>query len=140
MTVCREFPHPFLNFIFLLLTLLQMSPPLLLCSPHPDSTPLPSGHHHTVVCVYGLCTYVLWLIPSPSFVQSPIPSDSCQSVPCVHVSVSILSVSLFGFQMFFYFPFDFFLGHWLFWSTLLNVHIFVNFPVFFLLLTSSFIP
>ena len=28
-------------------------------------TPLPSGHHHTVVCVYGSCIYILWLIPSP---------------------------------------------------------------------------
>ena len=45
---------------------------------------------------YGLYTYVLWLIPSPSCLQScPLPSDSCQSVPCVHVSVSVLFVSSF---------------------------------------------
>ena len=42
---------------------------------HPGLTPpsLPSGHHHTVVCIYWLCVYVLWLIPSASFIQSTIP-------------------------------------------------------------------
>ena len=52
---------------------------------------LPSGHHQTVVSVYGLYIYVLWLIPSPltSSPLSPFPSDSCQSVLCVHASVSI---------------------------------------------------
>ena len=40
---------------------------------HPAFAPLPPGHHHTVVCVYGLCLYVLWLIPSPSFIQLPPP-------------------------------------------------------------------
>ena len=41
-------------------------PPVLCLSPSSPSTPLPSGHRHTDVCVYGLCIYVLWLIPSSS--------------------------------------------------------------------------
>ena len=50
---------------------------------------LPSGHHHTVVWVYGLCINVLWLIPSPSFMQSPLPSPHstltaiCSVCPCL---------------------------------------------------------
>ena len=50
-------------------------------TPLPTSTPILSGHHHTVVCVCGLCMYVFWLILSPSFIQFlPSPylySDSC---------------------------------------------------------------
>ena len=64
---------PILLIFFKSLTLLQMSsfPP-----PLPTSTqllpPLPFGYHHTVVCVYGLCRYALWPIPSPSFIRSPL--------------------------------------------------------------------
>lgn len=56
--------------LFLLLILLQISPsPLLTISTQP-LTLLSSGQHHTVVSVYWLCIYVLWLIPSP-FSSSP---------------------------------------------------------------------
>ena len=60
--------------LFLWLTLLQRSPfsPPLPTSTQPPA-PHPSGHHHTVVCVYVSCTYTLWLILSPSFIQSPSP-------------------------------------------------------------------
>ena len=55
--------------LFLLFTLLPMS----LFSPfvhlHTAFTILPFGHHHTLVCVYWSCIYVLWLISSPSFIQ-----------------------------------------------------------------------
>ena len=80
-------------FIFIVDTIIDVpSPPTHLL---PTLTPLPTGRHHTVVCVYGCCKDVLWLIPSPSFIQSPspLPSDSCQSVPCIHAPVSILCIS-----------------------------------------------
>lgn len=47
--------------------------------------------HHTVVCGYELCVYVLYLICSvPSSGPPTLPSDSCPSVPCIPASVSIL--------------------------------------------------
>ena len=52
-----------------------------------------------------------------------------------------LGMPCFHFQLFqdlFYFLFEFFLTYWLFRSILFNLHTFVNFPVFFLLLSSSF--
>ena len=61
--------------LFLFLTLLHMSltsdplcppPP----SPHP---PLPSGHHHSCLCVHGGRMYVLGLILSPSCIQFTPP-------------------------------------------------------------------
>lgn len=58
--------------LLLLWTLLQMLP---FAPPLPTFTqpsPLfPSGHHHTIVCVHGLRILVLWLIPSPCFIQFP---------------------------------------------------------------------
>nr|KAF6426404.1 hypothetical protein HJG59_009112 [Molossus molossus] len=61
----------------------------------PPPSPSP-GPHHTVVCVHGVCIYVLWLISSPSFMQFPqtsiLPCDICQSVPCIHASGSILFI------------------------------------------------
>ena len=50
--------------------------PLSLLHPAPPTL----GNPHTIVCVLGLCTYVLWPIPSPSFIQSPAP-------PLQHVSM-----------------------------------------------------
>ena len=51
----------------------------LLPSPGPPSL----GLYHTVFCVHGSCIYVLWLIPSPSFIQSP---PYCQpKVPGSHL-------------------------------------------------------
>lgn len=86
-------------FVFVLFILLQMSPfpPTLFHMPLTLAL-IPPGHHHTIVWVYGLCTYkcVLWLILSPSFIQSsPQPlllSDSCQFVPGVYASLSVLFV------------------------------------------------
>ena len=63
--------------------------PAFACLYPAPTPPLPCGHHHTVVCVHGLCIYALWLIPSPAYSQSsPLPFDSCHSVPCIHSSVS----------------------------------------------------
>ena len=91
--------------LFLLLTLLQM----YLSSPcfaylHPAPGLLPSGHHHTVVCVYVFCMYLLWLIPSPSFIQSPHPLplwqlSVCSMHPClcfyvVHQFILFMSSTL----------------------------------------------
>ena len=80
------------SFIFIVDTIADVAPPCNTSLP-PSSQPqllFPSGHHHTAVCVHRLCIYVLWLIPSPSVISPPslLPSDSCQSVPCVHDSVS----------------------------------------------------
>ena len=60
------------------------SPPSPLLSYILPSPPLPSGHHHTVVYVYGLCLNDLGLIPSLWFIQLPslfFSSDRCLSVP-----------------------------------------------------------
>ena len=67
--ICKWLLIAFLT-LFLLWTLSHMSspPPLLLTSTRP--LPLPSGHHHTVFCVYELSVYVLGLIPSSSFIHS----------------------------------------------------------------------
>ena len=55
--------------------------------------PLPSGHHHTVVCVHGL--YICSLANSFTFRLVLPQPNSCHSVPCIHASVSILFLSLF---------------------------------------------
>ena len=47
--------------------------PLPLLTATQPPSPVPSGHHHTVVCV-------LWLIPSPSSIQSLLlPSDNLEA-------------------------------------------------------------
>ena len=58
-------------------------------------------HTHTYIYTQKhICKYI-WgffcLIPSASFILPPtsLPSDSCQSVPYVYASVSILLISLF---------------------------------------------
>ena len=76
------------------------------CSPFSPSWPtlaeplpsLPSGHHHTAVCVHGVYLCVLCLISSPSFTQSPTlpPSGVCQSLKCIYTSDSVLSISVFA--------------------------------------------
>ena len=87
----------FFSFTLFLFFLLPTCPPLTLF------ISLLSGHHHTLVCVYRSCVYVLWLILSSSFIQSlpALLSDSCQSVPCIHASLStsILFVGLFCFNL-----------------------------------------
>ena len=63
----------------------------------------PASHFHSqphpIVHVYGSFLYVPWLIPPPSFKQSPptylLPSYHCQSVPWFYASSSILLISLF---------------------------------------------
>ena len=64
--------------------------------PPPSSHPLPSGGPHTAVCVHGSCMYVPWLIPSPSVIQSSLPSP-LTAVSLFHVPtpVSILLGTLF---------------------------------------------
>ena len=93
----KFFIFVFLKTLFLLLTLLTHVP-IFLPFAHPHLAParFPSGHHRTVFCICGSCLCFL-AGHSISFhpVPHPLPSDSCQSVPCVHASVSILFVSLF---------------------------------------------
>ena len=84
------------KFILLLFViLLQLSQFFLLCPPLPSPPPVPTVNPHTVVCVHESLIYVLWLVPSPFFHHISLPSGHCQSVPCFHVSGSILLVSLF---------------------------------------------
>ena len=66
--------------------------PPLPTSTYPTS-PFPSGHHHTILCVYVLCIYVFWLIPSPSFIRSPFPFQTFSSIKRLYI---ILHSSLFG--------------------------------------------
>ena len=70
--------------------------PLLWLSPPSPPSLWPSPR---CVCVPGLCRYVLWLIPSLSFIhlrlQPPISSDSCQSIPCNRDSLSTLFIRSF---------------------------------------------
>ena len=61
-------------------------------------SPSPSGH----VCVYGLCIHVLWLIPSPCFIQSPSSPllwqlSVCSIYACLcfyFISIGVSSTSL----------------------------------------------
>ena len=79
----------------LLFMLLQLS--LFSLCPPPSSPPTTSKISPlSIVHVHWSFIYVLWLIPSPSFNQSllPLPSYSCQSVPWLYVSGSILLISL----------------------------------------------
>ena len=65
--------------LFLLTTLLKMSP---LSPPVPISTePCPLAITTLLSWVYVLCIYALWLIPSPSFIQS------CLTPPLWQLSV-----------------------------------------------------
>ena len=57
------FDGNFLNFYFLCY---YRCPHPSFSQIHPALAPPPSGHHHTVVCVYRLCVHVLWLISSSS--------------------------------------------------------------------------
>ena len=67
----------------------------------PSAPTLPSPHPPFPLAITRLLSSsmcyvcVFWLTPSLYFIQSPnpLPSDSCQSVPCIHVSV-LLFVSL----------------------------------------------
>ena len=78
----------------LLFILLQLShPPHSSLHPNPLlSHSLRQSPHH---CPYMSCLYVLWLIPSLSYNQSPLPSHSCQSIPWFYASDFILFISLF---------------------------------------------
>ena len=79
------YPHPH---HFAHLSSALISPTRQLCS----------GHHHPVVCVYGLFIYVLWLITLPSFIQFhlfPPHPNSCQSVLCIHAIGSILFIRFY---------------------------------------------
>ena len=62
-------------------------PPFDPSTQHPRT---PSGNPHTVVHVHGPCIYVLWLIPSPSFNQSPPPTSPLPAVSLFHVSVPLI--------------------------------------------------
>lgn len=52
--------------------------------PHLPLPKLPSSHHYTAVCVYRPCIYVLWLITSLSFIQSPMGLFSFLSAVFCH--------------------------------------------------------
>ena len=71
-----------LLFLFLYCWHYDRCPPFPhLCLPPPSSL-LPSpGLHHTIVCVHGLCSYVLWVISSPSFIHSPSPLGGLSVCP-----------------------------------------------------------
>lgn len=83
-----------------MLTLLQISSfapifPLTFAYLHPALASYLSLAITTLLSVsmgyYGLCIYVLWLIPLPFFhpvTTSSHLSDGCQSVPYIHASVS----------------------------------------------------
>ena len=83
----------FFYFIFILDTITDVlifppypPPPALV--PHPPT--LFSSHCHAVVCVSGLCVYVLWLIPSPSFVGMNEVNLPTESFCCQWQTVSFL--------------------------------------------------
>ena len=66
-----------------------------LCAPPPTPTPLSlwlSPHCCLCLCVI----YTFFLLNPFTFFHSasstPLPSDNCQCVPCIHVSVSILFI------------------------------------------------
>ena len=68
-------------------------PPFAYLHPSP-ATPSP-GLYHTIVYVHGLCIYVLYLIPLPSFIQFPhlLSSDICHvSMPLVLFCLLVLFV------------------------------------------------
>ena len=81
-------------FIIFNLFLLFIQLQFLLSLPCPLS--LSPSHPHIVVHGLGLCINVLWLIPSPSFIQSlhPLSGHCRSSVLCIHASGSILFISL----------------------------------------------
>ena len=57
------------------------------CLPPPGLHDFPSDYHHNVVCVYALCIRVFWLIPSPSFIESP--TSSLTAISLFHVSMPL---------------------------------------------------
>ena len=71
--VCITYFYCFLGFIYIVYTIIDVPiSPFSFAYLHPALNTPHRPHHHTVVCV--LCTHVLWLIPSPSFIQSPSPA------------------------------------------------------------------
>ena len=71
------------SFIFIIYTIRDV-PVVSLFAHLSSSSPSLPGRHRTVVYVYGLYLYVLWLFPPPSVIQSlsPLPL-SCKSGPCI---------------------------------------------------------
>ena len=88
-----NFSYSFNIYLFLLLTLLQMPPiiPLL-----PSSTHSPSPAFTTLLPASMGYAY-MHICSSADLFQSisPLPSEICQFVPCVHASGFILFFSLF---------------------------------------------
>ena len=80
----------FLKYI-LLFMLLQLSPLPPSALLHPLGKPCPPlGGPHIVVCVHESRTHVLWLLPSPSYIQSPTPvSGSHVSMPLFLLCLSV---------------------------------------------------
>ena len=70
--------------------LLQLCQPFLLFLPPPSPPSSLTVNHHTIVHVHGSCINVLWLIPSPSFNQSPPSLSPLTAVSLFHVSLPLV--------------------------------------------------
>lgn len=83
--------HLFFNFIFIVDTItdVPIHPPPLYTSTQPLCL-LSSDYHHTIVCVNGLCIYVFWIIPLPSFIQSSHSPSPLRAVSLFHISMSLV--------------------------------------------------
>lgn len=76
------------NFIFIVDTVTDVPISSPFAHFHPV-LPLPSGHHQTVICGYGLWIYVFWLIPSP-FIQSLFSPSLLKCVNLFDVSIPLV--------------------------------------------------
>ena len=81
---------------FLLLTLLQMSFASLSLPPSTQTLPpWPSPHYYLCPWVMHICSLANLFIIFYPVSLTYLPLEVCQSVPCIHASVSILFISLF---------------------------------------------
>ena len=64
--------------------------PIFLLCPPLSPTPIPTVNPHTVVYVHRSFIHILWLVPSPSFHNDPLPSSPLAAVSLFHVSTSLV--------------------------------------------------